>query len=70
MCIPFIFVCGEQERVKPLGEARFCANCATKDGARLYETSTRFHFCFIPMCKTGGGRRYYRCHNCGAMYPA
>ena len=30
MCIPFIFVCGETERTKALGQARFCANCGTK----------------------------------------
>ena len=30
MCIPFIFVCGEEERVKSLGQALYCANCGTK----------------------------------------
>lgn len=30
MCIPIFFVCGEQESTKPLGQARFCANCGTK----------------------------------------
>lgn len=30
MCIPFIFVCGEQEQTKSLGQARYCSNCGTK----------------------------------------
>jgi hypothetical protein len=71
MCfIPIFFVCGDMERTRSLGQARFCANCQTKDGAQLYESYTRFHFCFIPLCKTGGERRFYRCTTCGAMYPA
>ncbi|KAI3424146.1 hypothetical protein D9Q98_009506 [Chlorella vulgaris] len=70
MCIPFLFVCGEHQTTKKLGQARFCANCSTKNGAQLFETSGRFHFCYIPLCKTGGSRRFYRCVTCGAMYPA
>ena len=41
-----------------------------QDGAQLFESYGRFHFCFIPLCKTGTARRFYRCAGCGAMYPA
>lgn len=37
--------------------------------AQMYESGTRFHFCFVPLCKTGGGNRYFRCSHCGASYP-
>ena len=113
MCIPVLFICGTTESVKPAGEARFCSNCGTKDGAQLFTAKRRgaaprppafatgcwsaaaarsqpaqesarpcpllstpvrlcrkFHLCFIPLCQTGDERRFYRCHNCGAMYPA
>lgn len=33
MCfIPLFFVCGDMERTRALGQARFCANCGTKVG--------------------------------------
>ena len=38
MCIPVLFICGTTESVKPAGEARFCSNCGTKDGAQLFTT--------------------------------
>ena len=36
----------------------------------MLEMYDRFSFCFVPLCKTGGGTRYYKCGSCGASYPA
>lgn len=52
---PAIPAAAEQERVKALGQARFCSNCGTKDGAQLFESYGRFHFCFVPLCKVRRG---------------
>ena len=70
MCgIPIIFVCGTEQRTKSLGQHRFCPNCGNKEGAELFEQYGKFQFCFIPLCRTGGSSRFYRCR-CGATYPA
>lgn len=55
--LPLIFVCGSYNRTKPLKAARHCPNCGLPDGAQLYESYNRCHFCFVPLCKTGSSSR-------------
>lgn len=35
--IPLLFVFGNYNRSKPLGQTRMCPNCGAKEGAELYE---------------------------------
>lgn len=45
-----------------------CPRCGQK--APMVATTTRFHFCFIPLWKEGGVQHAYYCSHCGAQYPA
>jgi hypothetical protein len=55
--IPLLFICGSYNRTKPLSDARFCPNCGLQNGAVLYESYNRCHFCFVPLFKTGAKSR-------------
>ncbi len=55
--IPIIFVWGHYNRTKPLQKANNCPNCGQQQGAQLYETYNRCHFCFVPLFKSTGKRR-------------
>ena len=68
--IPLVCVCGTRQHAKALGPTRPRPNCGAKAGAGLFEKYSRFCCCFIPLWKTGGGTRHYRCGHCGASYPA
>ena len=68
MCIPIIFTCGTMAQQKVLGQSMQCPRCGAK--APLIEASSRYHFCFLPLCKTGDVARSYKCGHCGSVYPA
>ena len=40
-----------------------------QDWARLYESTQRLQFCFMPLWQTGQVKRYFRCGTCGAVSP-
>lgn len=67
MCIPIIFTCGYNNYVTDCGPSGPCSRCGQP--TELYSTTTRFQFCFIPLCKDGDAAYESRCRSCGARYP-